>query len=643
MSYLHALRLHFAGQFQAAVSTVNNDPLHFDNSTFLPEYQDLQTATADNGWFNPRGDASWRLMGCAVTGAWLGAGQPVAGDDPVLTAVVADSDRDVVAKLVDLDPEQQLVSTIFGFEVRIATAAGTTLLRGRFAPVAFTDIWRRSQTPSQGDTAAGATYQSVLTDLTWGDVSDSPFLRALREASADGLLSIKFNIDSFNLTFTSPDFMRGRIVGTIGPATVDEPRHLVLGRHFLTTSMGPGFFRPVGGLNFCVARVDEAARKIYLDLGNAVPTGDGGTFVDLGALTLAYLRQTNQGPRPVRIDTLASEAYTAQSWYPNTAGVVELPAGRELTPEELTLIAGNPLAIVATTAGGANTVAIAEPPTGEYLRADQFVHRMSPGDGVFARLYATVLGRPYAGARIITLFDPTQLQPGGGAPDVATPVEAVEYPPLITADERGIALLPIKVADPGNPRGYIDGQVYGLRPVLEDTVFSPGTPYPFNPSDFISVLVWDEFHPVGDPVTWFPSLQPVLQQFENLYPVMKRFVRLGDYDSVCANQRDLVYVFGLLRSDPNYMPVTRDLSPAKQAAILKWLTNLGADGKPLKGMPPPAPPPEPQPTPSAALAAPAPLASTGAERGGKAAAFDRQGARSRPSAVHAGTTIGGIE
>jgi len=43
MSYLNPLRLHFAGQFQASVSTVNNDPVHFDNSRFKPAYQNLQT------------------------------------------------------------------------------------------------------------------------------------------------------------------------------------------------------------------------------------------------------------------------------------------------------------------------------------------------------------------------------------------------------------------------------------------------------------------------------------------------------------------------------------------------------------------------------------------------------------------------
>ena len=37
MSYMNPLRLHFAGQFQANVSTVNNDPGHFYNAVFRPE------------------------------------------------------------------------------------------------------------------------------------------------------------------------------------------------------------------------------------------------------------------------------------------------------------------------------------------------------------------------------------------------------------------------------------------------------------------------------------------------------------------------------------------------------------------------------------------------------------------------------
>lgn len=73
MSYLNPLRLHFAGQFQAGVSTVNNDPWHFNNVTFKASYQERQTGNSPdqwNGWFNPEGDADWRLIGCKVTAAW---------------------------------------------------------------------------------------------------------------------------------------------------------------------------------------------------------------------------------------------------------------------------------------------------------------------------------------------------------------------------------------------------------------------------------------------------------------------------------------------------------------------------------------------------------------------------------------------
>jgi hypothetical protein len=65
MSYLNALRLHFSGQFQANVSTVNNDPGHFDNAAFLPSYQDMQGPNMQppNGWFNPQGDAAFTPAG----------------------------------------------------------------------------------------------------------------------------------------------------------------------------------------------------------------------------------------------------------------------------------------------------------------------------------------------------------------------------------------------------------------------------------------------------------------------------------------------------------------------------------------------------------------------------------------------------
>jgi len=610
MSYLNSLRFNFTGQFQAAPSTVNNDPLHFDNRTFKPSYQQ-PGAGAQNGWWNPTGDAVWRLIGCKVSGVWMG-NAPAPVSDPIHGYLVADSDRSVSAKLVDLDPEQQSVSEIWGMQVRICTPDGTNLMRSRYATAPFNDIWDRA--PGGGDLIAGAAYQSVLDDIEWGDIGNSPFLQALRAASAESRkLSIKFNVDGYDMTPTSPNFTRGRIIGSIGPSAAGEPNHFVIGRHFTTTDRGGGnFFVPSGNINFCPAVVDAGAGKIYLDLGNALPTTvSGGPIKPLGTLTLGYMSGA------AAIDSID---YQTPDWYESTAGVVEAPAGRKLTADELKGIASNPLTLTLTDAQGNNAGSAGEPQDGLYARADQFVYRLSPGDEAEVRVFATTFGQPYAGARVVSIFDASQLQPQsplGPAPAVATPESAVEFPARIVADGHGLARLAIRASDPGNPRHYIDGQVYGVRPILEASL-AYGTGDSYNPWDFVSLLVFNTFQP-DEPITWFGSLQPIFQQYANLYPVMKKFLDMADYDSVCANAKLLQLAFGLVLEDPNSMPITRDLSPAKRKAILRWLNEPGEDGKPRKGTPPP----------EAALAAtpePAPVErpDDGPVRGGKASAMSRR-------------------
>ncbi|MGH9279496.1 MAG: hypothetical protein ACRD12_15515, partial [Acidimicrobiales bacterium] len=596
MSYLDPPRLHFAGTFQAAPSTVNNDPQHYDTATFDP-------ADRESSW-NPRGDAVWRLLGCTVTEAVMADGSPAAGDDEVRGLAVADSDRAVSAKLVDLDPQQQLVSMIFGLEVRLVTADGATWLRGRFRPAPFADIWDRAK-GGGGDIGAGAMYQSVLTDLEWGDgAAGSPFLTELREAAAGtGRLSIKFNVDGYNLDIRSPEFTRGRITGTIGPAGAGEPEHFVRGRQFMATvAPQSGFFTPAGKINFCVASVDEGRGKVIVDLGNALPaTAPGGPMVNLGDLSVVCPLPPPPGqqqPRRLTVGKVRAATYTAANWLESRAGVVELPTDRSLTADELEDVSSNDLLILRTNEQGQPALGIAESPGGVYVRADQFVFRLDAGEEAGARLYATVRGRPYAGARVITVFDPSQLQGGGPAPDVATPVDAVEYPVRVVTDDEGLAALPIRAGDPGTPRGYLDGQVYGLRPVLEETIYSPAGPYPFNQWTFISLLVWDAFV-AEDPPTWHGSMRAIFQQYFNLYPVMDRMLDLSSYGSVCDRADILRLAFGLGADDPNSMPVTRDLSTPKRTAILRWLTDVGPDGKPLEGEAPPV-------AAAAPVAAPAP-------------------------------------
>jgi hypothetical protein len=619
MSYLNLPRLHFAGRFQAAPSTVNNDPLHFDNSKFVDDYQKYGRG-ASNGWWNPNGDASWLFIGCKVTAAWIGHDQTADAGDVINKCLIGDSDRSAPAKIVDLDPEQQMVSEVWGLQVRICLADGTNLLRANYTPAPFMDIWDRSA-GGGGDTGGGAMYQSVLTDIEWGDISASPFLRALKQQSKDGLLSIKFNIDGYNMDPTSPDFTRGRIVGTIGPASASEPEHFVPGRHFMAAA-GPNgnFFAPAGKVNFCVAMVDAQAGKIVLDLGNAIPTTvPGGSMVDLGTLALGYPEPPTSGtsaggPPPVLFSAIN---YLRRGWYEATAGIVTFPRGRALTQTELTTIQQNPLIVCATAASGMTSAAISEASNGTYVRADRFVFRLNPGDTASVRLYATQFGQPYEGARIISVFDPSQLQPGsplGPAPPVGTPTGAVEFPARVIADNNGFAELAIQVGDPGLVRDYIDGQVYGVRPILEENL-DYGAGYNFDPWEFVSLLVWSGFAE-ENPLTWHGSIEPIFHQYANLYPVMKPIVDLKNYESVCANVHILRLAFGLPVENPNSMPVTRDLSNAKRKAILRWLSEPGPDGKPLKGAPP---------GPVAAMRqATVPQAEESPLRGGKAMAASRR-------------------
>ena len=634
MSYLDALRLHFAGRFQANVSTVNNDPGHFDNAIFQPSYQAMQGPNFNppNGWFNPQGDAAWRLLGCSVTSAWTPGGA-VSSGDPILRCIVADSDSQAPAKLVDLDPEQQLVSEIWGLQVRIADADGNTLLCADYDPAAFIDIWDRATVSSAGDADAGAAYQSVLSNLRWSDVSGSPFLSALKAAAANGLLSIKFNVDSFNLDFTSPDFMTGRIVGTIGPAAADEPKHLVLGRQFMAASAKPpgNFFLPAGGINFCVARVDAAAGLVYLDLGNALQTGTGDALLDIGDLALGIydplLTPTDPAGSITPIGAVLAhgvDGYTAPDWYARTAGVVVLPVPHALLP----IVQTSPMLLFSSKGRS-----ISEASSGAFVRADTFVYRMSPGDSADIALYATRFGQPLAGVELAFTVDNSQLQAQVGdgppfvtpSPPVGTPAGVLGYAATQSTDHGGRALFSVAASDPGMPRQFnvtlsnpagdygIDGQVYGLRPGFVDTTrYDTG---PINQWNFVSFLVWSGFTTkVPRRPTWYDDLQPIFQQYANLYPVMNRFLDLADYDSVVRNARLLILAFGLDAADPNTMPVTRDLSPAKRSAILNWLQN---------GMPRGTPP-----ATKAVARAPAPVAATEAapvaQRGGKAMAAARR-------------------
>jgi hypothetical protein len=582
VSYIStALRFTFAGDFKAAPSTVNNDVTHYDNAHFDPSFQLPQTATAANGWWNPRGDHAFIINAGLRSGQYTD-GAAVPTTDPALNANVLTVNTPP-GSIVDLDPQQQMVSTLFGVRITIPNpAGGAPFLQANLATVAFANIWSRGRTGA-GDERACAMYQSILESLVWGNVAASRLLTELRSAAASGFLSIKFNVDGYHMGSAHPRFTMGRIVGTVGPADASEPRHFVVGRHLevpawvSTTPIAYPSTRPARGLNYAVAVVDETAKMIRLDLGNAMPVNpSAGDAADLGPLDLVC---DAGSASPLHLGPIS---YTAPGWYESTAGIVELPAGRPLTAAELSRVRTKPLTV---TVGAAHTAALVEHPQGLHVRADDMVWRLNPGEDQDVSLRASQWGRPLAGAKIDLKLGEA-FEPGTG-----TPTTALTFPATITTDAQGAATARIHGADPGNPRGYVDGQVYRLDYALHGQGQR-------NLSDYLSVLAWNQFVP-DTPTTWHGSIKEILVQYGNLYPIMSDYFDLTNYDDVSANRAKIIARLSKPVTEAEHMPISRDLSAAKRAAIIAWLTAIGPDGKPLLGTPPPSP--LALPTPAAPL------------------------------------------
>jgi hypothetical protein len=553
MSYLIGPRLHFAGTFAAEVSTVNNLPAHFDDPN----------NPARPGW-NPGGNGSWSLKDCKITGAVFtdGTVARTPADDPIVGASVVQLGR---AVLVDLDPEQQMVSQIWGLRLGIASAAGVSAMTGGFKVAAFSDLWQGRAPNERGDRAMSAFYQSVIAGISWSDLFGSRLLNELKQASDPTSLSIKFNVDGFDQTVH-----KGRIVGSIGPASAGEPAHFVVGRQCMGQEAGPVWYFP--------AAVDGQRRKLIADFGNALQTPSfGGPFdpdLDLSVGLLAGNQFTSFGRIPIG----------PGRWYEQTAGICEFPADRPLSDAEMTQLAATPIAVVQQTDDGQAVVAI-EGSDGLHVRADDFVYRMSANDSQAVSLRVSRFGQPVANAAISVAFDSSQLQRRPTDPPVNVPPAGVSFLSSITGGANGIASLKLSAGSIAEPRKfpdgkYIDGQVYGVRYTLPES--DPNAGGYFNPADFVSVLVWTDYPVPNDP-DWNTHVEPILSQYQKLYSVMKPIVNLGDYASVVANKAGMKNVFTRPEDDPHYMPVTRDLSPAKRKMILSWLDTTGNAGKPNLG------------------------------------------------------------
>ncbi len=596
MSYLDSPRIHFRGWFQADVSTINNDVRFFQNDSFVPDYQQLNT----NGSWNPRGTGIFRILDCSITGAFLNGRSLISStDDAVIGLTLQNATDRAPGKLVDLDPQQQMVSMIFGMQVKLDGPHAEALFAGDFSPAAFTNLWKRQQTGPKTDQQLCAYYQSVLKNVKWSDDIDSPVLAALKEASQDEKLSIQFNVYGFGRDPSQPRYTMGHLVGTIGPYLSGEPEQFVLGRQMITYA--PNWPVPDTNVNSLQALLASDGNSLTVDFGNTFPIIDStGAPTFIGLVQLGVLR-TNPDARVTSVDRsevvlLGEVPYLREEWYTQTAAVQTFDLTQNAEAQQL--LPNNPLVLV-TPVFGASTfnVLMQESINGVYVRADQFVYRINPGETQQVNLYATQFGKPLASTAINlsategfmggsgggkTISPPAR--PTAAIPDIGTPTDAFEYATSISTDANGQAVLDITTSEngPGNPRGYIAGQLYGIGYQLADQPAG----YISNPMNYVSVLAFDK-KVVPEKPTWYQDIQPLFTQYGNLYPIMSQYVvDLNNYEAVIERISILQLAFSLPLEDANHMPVTRDLGAGDRDTILKWLSTPGPDRKPVLGTPP---------------------------------------------------------
>ena len=166
--------------------------------------------------------------------------------------------------------------------------------------------------------------------------------------------------------------------------------------------------------------------------------------------------------------------YTAADWYVTTAGIVSFA----LTDAQLSRALSAPLAIMQ-----AQAPLLAEPSDGTWIRADATVFRLNPGDGAATTFHASSFGKRKSGLKISLA---SSFSTGS----------AFAFPASVITEADGTALVKVTASDPGSPRQFIDGQIYGVK-------YGPGnTPPPGDPQNFsrvLNALVWSGYRRSSEP------------------------------------------------------------------------------------------------------------------------------------------------
>ena len=190
-----------------------------------------------------------------------------------------ESTKGTAAKLVDIDPDAQVVSEIWGLSIEIED-----FLRGDFQRTSFQYMSPKMRGVN-GMPGLGARYQSVLTNVTFGpNVGISKV--ATEMMNLIGIkqeLSIAFNLDLMDVDHLSKSFTYGRIVGSIGINGRESYPYFNVGRMMKPIQVQNNMFQPNYQFNTFQFILTESTgpdepdeRKMLIDLGNSLPINKAG-------------------------------------------------------------------------------------------------------------------------------------------------------------------------------------------------------------------------------------------------------------------------------------------------------------------------------------------------------------------------------
>ena len=572
MSYLSPPFVVFTGDMQADVSTVNNDVRHYDVESFKPRFQEPAVGNKMNGWWNPDGGATFRFVNCAIKAYFDENGNSVTNE--LINGEVSGPKDKPSGKMVDLDPQMQFTSELWGVGLRMSDSNGDLIFEGRIEPTGFRDAQTRQFPANKDDKqfarngqSLGGTWYSSISELSWGSSSYAAKFQEMAQ-KGDGQLSLALHAFGYYYAHLDGRFSMSKLVGVVGTRSDNKQEPV----RFAPTRRLYGMLSLMSYTNFQVK-----GDAIYIDFGMSLPLEDplGKPLSTVGELVVAVSNGTKlnykSGSRGIKSAAISiiGNIDVATTQIMVSGGIVKF----DLDDNNKSLLASNQLLLLFKQSDDEYLIVARESIDGYYIRADQNVLRLDPGDELPVDFYLYKYGKPISDKQIALTLNPRTSGGGGGngidpptapIPDINFPAEAMSSS-IESAMSEGRVRYSFKGSDPKKPRGYIDGQIYLYSYGIAEV---PVIDQYFN--DIVMVHLRDEFS-VPETVTW-KHIEKTWIQFANLYPIMsKHIVDMTFKDALLARKEILQFALQRDIKAPDYMPVTRDLSKNKLKAMLNWL------------------------------------------------------------------------